>query len=151
MAACSRSLPTRRRWFFTLSLVATVGVIAVGLLLWQAVGLGSLAVVSERVGQVRPYLSGLRFALIGLLALAWPRLPALWWGGRDWAESQRSRWMALRWRVVGWLLVIELVLGQNVVLGAQCDACSAPVGTAPGTAQINLIGRFLGTISGLVP
>ncbi|MDZ7753233.1 MAG: hypothetical protein U5S82_16655 [Gammaproteobacteria bacterium] len=127
MAACSRSLPICRRWFFTLSLVALAGVIAVGLLLWQAVGLGSLAVVSERVGQVKPYLGWLRLALITLLALAWPRLPALWWGSRDGAESQRSRWMALRWRVVGWLFVIELVLGQN------------------------LMGRFLGTIPGSFP
>ena len=34
--------------------------------------------------------------------------------------------MALRWRVIGWLVVIELVLGQNP------------------------IGRFLGAISGLL-
>jgi hypothetical protein len=123
MAAFSSGASLRRRWFLTLSLIAAIGVIAVGLALWQAVELSSLSTVSERVAAARPFASSIRFAFIGVLALAWPRLPALWarTNGND--ERAHSRWLALRWRVVGWLLVIELVLGQN------------------------LIGCFLGTIS----
>jgi len=124
MAAFSSGAHLRRRWFLTLSLAAAIGVIAVGVVLWQAVGLTSLSTVSERIAAAKPFANALRFALIGLLALTWPRLPALWTGviGED--DRAHVRWMALRWRVVGWLLVIELVLGQN------------------------LIGRFLGAISG---
>ena len=123
MAAFSNGAQLRRRWFLTLSLVAVGGVIAVGLVLWQAVELNSLSTVSERVAAAKPFASAIRFALIGLLALAWPWLPALWAGADGNDDRTHARWMALRWRVVGWLIVIELVLGQN------------------------LIGRFLGAIS----
>lgn len=126
MAAFSNGAPLRRRWFLTLSLVAVGGVIAVGLVLWQAVELNSLSTVSERVAAAKPFASAIRFALIGLLALAWPWLPALCAGADRNEARTHARWMALRWRVVGWLIVIELVLGQN------------------------LIGRFLGVISGPV-
>lgn len=115
MAACSNGAFLRRRWFLTLSLIAAIGVIAVGVLLWQAVGLSSLSTVAERVGEARPYLSTMRFSLIGLLALAWPRLPALWAGVNGEDSRAYARWMALRWRAIGWLLVIELVLGQNLI------------------------------------
>lgn len=126
MAAFSNGAPLRRRWFLTLSLVAVGGVIAVGLVLWQAVGLSSLSTVSERVAAAKPFASAIRLALIGLLALAWPRLPVFWAGANGNDDRAHVRWMALRWRVAGWLLVIELVLGQN------------------------LFGRFLGAISGLL-
>ena len=70
MAAFSNGAQLRRRWFLTLSLVAVGGVIAVGLVLWQAVELNSLSTVSERVAAAKPFTSAIRFALIGLLALA---------------------------------------------------------------------------------
>jgi len=126
MAAFSNGAQLRRRWFFTLSLVAAIGAIAVGLALCQAVELKSLSTVSERVAAAKPFASAIRFALISLLALAWPWLPALWARTKGNDDRAHARWMALRWRVVGWLIIIELVLGQN------------------------LIGRFLGAISGPV-
>ncbi|MDN5869190.1 MAG: hypothetical protein L0H73_00480 [Nitrococcus sp.] len=121
MAAFSNGAALRRRWFFTLSLVAAIGVVTLGALLWQAVGLSSLSIVSERVAEVKPCLGILRFALISLLAIAWPRLPVLWTAAADDDGQATARWMALRWRVVGWLLVIELVLGQNLI-GRFLDA-----------------------------
>ena len=124
MAAFNNGAQLRRRWLLTLSLVAVGGVIAVGLVLWQAVELNSLSTVSERVAAAKPFASAIRFALICVLALAWPWLPALWAGADGNDDRTHARWMALRWRVVGWLIVIELALGQN------------------------LIGRFLGAISG---
>lgn len=126
MAVFSNGAQLRRRWFFTLSLVAAIGAIAVGSALWQAVDLSSLSTVSERIAAAKPFASAIRFALIGVLALAWPRLPALWARANGNDNRTHARWMALRWRIVGWLLVIELVLGQN------------------------LIGRFLGAMSGSV-
>ena len=109
MAACRNGTGWRRRWVFTLSLVAALAVIAMGVFLWQAVELNSLMTVSQRVDQAKPLLGGLRLTLIGLLALLWP-----WLRGRVDDEPVRARWMALRWRIVGWLLVIELVIGQNL-------------------------------------
>ena len=114
MAALSSSGGLRRRWFFTLSLVTALAAIAVGLLLWQVVALTSLSSMSERVIQAKPFLSGLRLALIGVLAILWPWLSSLWVGGANYQIIQARR-MALRWRVVAWLLVIELVIGQNLL------------------------------------
>ena len=125
MAAFSSGRSLRRRWFLILSLAAAIGVIAVGVLLWQIVGLSSLSTVSERVALAKPFASAIRFALIGVLVWAWPRLPALR-AEANAHDDRAARWISLRWRVAGWLLVIELVLGQN------------------------LIGRFLHTISGPV-
>ena len=127
MAAFSNGAQLRRRWFLTLSLVAVGGVIAVGLVLWQAVELNSLSTVSGRVAAAKPFASAIRFALIGLLALAWPWLPALWAGADRNDARTHARWMALRWRAVGWLIVIELVLGQNLIV-RFLGVVSGPVG-----------------------
>ena len=126
MAAFSNGAQLRRRWFLTLSLVAVGGVIAVGLVLSQAVELNSLSTVSERVAAAKPFASAIRFTLIGLLALAWPWLPALWAGADGNDDRTHARWMALRWRVVGWLIVIELVLGQNLI-GRFLGAIARPI------------------------
>ncbi|MER3352961.1 MAG: hypothetical protein RLQ73_03260 [Hoeflea sp. D1-CHI-28] len=88
---------------------------AIGLALWQAVELSSLSSVAERVETVKPHLSAFRLAVIGLLALTWPRLPALWTGACGDDRQAYERWMALRWRVVVCLFVIESVLGQSLV------------------------------------
>ena len=109
MAACRNGTGGRRRGFFTLSGVAALAVVAVGVVLWQGVELSSLSVVSQRVDQAKPLLGGLRLALIGLLVLFWP-----WLYGRLDDEPARARWRALRWRIAGWLLVIELIIGQNL-------------------------------------
>lgn len=113
MAACSNGTGLRRRWFLTLSLVAAAAVIVLGGVLWQAIELSSLTAVSERMDRLMPLLGGLRLALIGALAAVWPWLSSLTSRADD--EAAQARWMALRWRVVGWLLVIELVLGQNLL------------------------------------
>lgn len=105
----------RHRWSVTLSLIAAIGMIAVGAILWQAVGVTSLATVSEQITAAKPFASALRVALIGLLAIAWPwlrrRQPCA--NGQD--DHADTHWKRLRWRVVGWLTIIELVLGQNLI------------------------------------
>jgi hypothetical protein len=126
MAAFNSGRRLRRHWFLTLSLVATIGVIGLGVVLWQAVALSSLSSVAERVTAAKPFLSALRFTLIGLLALAWPRLVAHHAGAHGGNHEARVYWMALRWRIVGWLLVIELVLGQNLI-GRFLGAISRPI------------------------
>lgn len=115
MAACRSGAGLRGRWFCILSVVAALAVIAVGLLLWQAMALSSLTTVSEVVTEAGPFLSGLRLALIGMLAVVWPRLASLAQSAGVDPPVNGARWMALRWRVAAWLLVIELILGQNLL------------------------------------
>lgn len=101
-----------RLWFRTLSLLAAAAVIILGIILWQAVELDSLTTVSEQVDNWVPILGGLRLALIGLLAAAWHWIPVLVTRAND--PLSPAHWMALRWRVIGWLLALELVIGQNL-------------------------------------
>ena len=104
----------RGRWLVILSLLALGCSMAVGAFLWLAVELHTLASIADQVAQAKPLMSGLRFGLIAMLAIAWPILGTLERRGRE-ADGARHRWLAMRWRVVGWLLVIELVIGQNVL------------------------------------
>ncbi len=64
---------------------------------------------------MKPLLTGIRCLLIALLAMGWPLIVnALHrWGRID--EAQAATLLALRWRIVTWLVVIELVLGQNLL------------------------------------
>jgi hypothetical protein len=113
MAGFGDGTGVRRRWLITSSLVAALAAIVFGVLLWNAGELSSLAAVSERVEEAKPLMSALRLALIGLLAALWPWLPRL--GVRLGAATETARgWMALRWRIVVWLLAIELIVGLNL-------------------------------------
>ena len=127
MAGSSNGFFSRRAGFLGLSLLAIVLVLVVGVLLWQAVALTSLAEVGQTVDQFKPIAAGIRLLLIGLLAIiAWPRLVASATRTRNDDERTQVHWLALRWRVIGWLLVIELVLGQNL-LGRFLAAIHGPV------------------------
>ncbi|MEM7669220.1 MAG: hypothetical protein AAF317_08715, partial [Pseudomonadota bacterium] len=114
-AVLSSTAPARRRWFVTLSLIAALGMIAVGAILWQTVGLTSLSKVAEQITTAKPFATALRFTLIGLVAIAWPRLRRRQPKANRQDDLADRSWMALRWRVIGWLLIIELVLGQNLI------------------------------------
>ncbi len=115
MAGSSRAISSRRRWFLGLSLLGLALVMTVGALLWQAVELTSLARVSEWIEDIKPVAGGIRLLLIGLLALFWPWLVAFAARTRNADDRTKVHWLALRWRVTGWLLVIELVLGQDLL------------------------------------
>ena len=115
MAVFSKAPTMCRRWFIGLSFLAFGLVFAVGALLWQAAELASLSTVSEQVARLKPFAGAIRLLLIGILAALWPRLVdlAVRYGRVNAAE--RSKLYALRWRVVAWLLIIELIIGRDLV------------------------------------
>lgn len=114
MAVFSKAPSMRRRWFIGLSFLAVGLIFAVGALLWQAAEFSSLSTVSEQVAWLKSFAGAIRLLLIGMLAALWPRLVdlAVHYGRVDAAE--RSRLHALRWRVVAWLLIIELIIGRDL-------------------------------------
>jgi hypothetical protein len=114
MAASSKATAMHRRGLLGLTLLSVVLTIGVGALLWQVVELSSVAAVSAQIDQIKPIASGIRLALICLLAAIWPSMVRLAHRSGRANDSQRDNLLALRWRLVGWLLVIELVLGQNL-------------------------------------
>lgn len=105
----------RRRGLLAFSLLALLLGATVGLGLWHVVGVDSLARVGTAVARLSVLASAVRGVLIGALALAWPRL-LTWLQERDSiTASDRAILLAARWRIVGWLLIIELLLGQQLL------------------------------------
>lgn len=116
-----------RRGLLGLSLLAVVLAAGIGVLLWQAVELSSVAQVAARIDELKPVATGIRLALIGLVAALWPRLISLAHRAGRIGKEQRDALLAQRWRLVGWLVVIELVLGQEL-LGRFFAATTGAVG-----------------------
>lgn len=105
----------RRRWFVLLTLLAFSLALAAGGILWQAVETSSVSAMQTRVEAMKPVFTGIRLLLIALVTLAWPLVTQrLYRGGRIDA-AQATVMKVLRWRLVTWLVVIELVLGQNLL------------------------------------
>ncbi len=98
-------------WFTGLALALSA---IVGLYLWHWVQATSLKSVETAVSRLTPIMSIARLALIALVAGCWN--PALLFYARHMRLDMktRQRLMALRWRVVIWLMVLELVIGQEI-------------------------------------
>ena len=107
----------RRRWFIGLSFLAVGLILAVGALLWQAAELASLTTVSEQVARLKPFAGAIRLLLIGVLGALWPWLVDLAVRYGRVHAAERSKLYALRWRVVAWLLIIELIIGRDLFSG----------------------------------
>ena len=116
-----------RRGLLGLSVLAVVLAAGIGVLLWRAVELSSVAQVAARVDELKPFATGIRLALIGLVAVLWPWLIGVAYQAGHIGEERRDGLLAQRWRLVGWLLVIELVLGQDL-LARFCAAITGAVG-----------------------
>ena len=116
----------RRRWFVGLSLLAVGLIFAMGSLLWQAAELSSLSAISEQVARLKTFTGVTRLLLIAMLAALWPWLVDLANRSRRVDAAERSRLHALRWRVIIWLLIIELMIGQDL-FGRFFLATSGPV------------------------
>ena len=108
-------LVLHRRWFFLLTLLAFALALVTGGILWHLVGEFSVIDIQIRIDSMKPLFTGIRLVLIVLVAVAWPFVTNNLhrWGRID--ESQATMMLALRWRVVTWLVVIEMVLGQNLL------------------------------------
>ena len=105
----------RRRWFFLLTLLAFGLALGVGGVLWYSVQASSVITMQTRIQGLKPILTGIRVSLITLVAIAWPWLTKSLHRWRHLDTAQAATLLALRWRIVTWLVVIELVLGQNLL------------------------------------
>lgn len=115
MAAFRNGFPMRRRWFVLLTLLAFTLALGIGALLWQSVQTTSVVAVQTRIEVMKPVFTAIRLLVIGLVALLWPAVIRTLhqWGRVD--EAGVERLLLLRWRVVTWLVVIEVMLGQNLL------------------------------------
>ena len=122
-----RSPPLRRRrWTLALTLLAFALALAIGGLLWQSVETSSVLVIQESVKALKPVFTAMRLSVIAVIALTWSPLVSAVCGWQECDEPRRAALLALRWRIILWLIVIELVLGQNL-LGHFLDTFRSPV------------------------
>lgn len=115
MAASRNGIAMRRRWFVLLTLLAFGLALGIGVFLWYSVQTSSVAAIQTRIEVMKPVATAIRLLLIGLIALAWPATTRALhrWGRID--EVGVGHLLSLRWRIVTWLVVIELLLGQNIL------------------------------------
>ena len=106
---------TRRRGLLAFSLLALLLTAIVGIGLWHVVAVDSLARVGAVVAHLSALASVVRGVLIGAIALLWPRLLACLQKRESITASDQAVLLAARWRIVGWLLIIELLLGQQLL------------------------------------
>ncbi len=105
----------RRRWFFLLALLAFSLTLVAGSILWHSVETSSVNEIQIRVDAVKPIFTGIRLSLIALVAVAWPFVTRNLHRWERIDEVQATIMLASRWRIVTWFVVIELVLGQNLL------------------------------------
>ena len=99
-----------------MSLTTVLLVLLVGFFLWGSVQTQSAQSVREHIERWQPMLTGMRWALIGVFALGWPYI-CHWLARSGRVSDDNARELTgLRWRIVGWLVVIELILGQRVLV-----------------------------------
>jgi hypothetical protein len=87
-----------------------------GSVLWNSIQTHSVQTLRDQLDSWRPLFAGIRWTLIGSVALGWPVLCRCLVRSCYPGNSKTRQLIDLRWRVVGWLLVIELILGQNVLV-----------------------------------
>jgi hypothetical protein len=115
MAVFRSGFAMRRRGFLLLTLLAFALALGAGGILWQSVESSSVSEVRTRIDALKPVFDSFRLGLIVMLAISWPLLVK---GLHRWGrinEAQTITFLALHWRVVTWMVVIELALGQNLL------------------------------------
>lgn len=115
MAVFRNGFPMRRRWFVLLTLLAFTLALGIGAFLWNAVQATSVVTIQTRIEMMKPIFSAIRLLVIASVAMSWPAVARTLhrWGRVD--EGGAARLLSLRWRIVTWLVVIELLLGHNLL------------------------------------
>lgn len=99
-----------------MSLVTALLTLLTGFFLWNSVQTHSVISIREHILQWQPVLSAIRWALISGLEIVWPGL-CLWLVESDRINAGKAQQLkSCRWRIVGWLIVIELILGQSLLV-----------------------------------
>jgi hypothetical protein len=110
---------SKRKGLLLLSLTATLIALITGLVLWDSIQTHSIQSIRNHLDHWQPLLTAIRWTLIGGLALGWQLLCRLWIRARNLSHLEAHQLITLRWRIVGWLVVIELTLGQGVFIKAM--------------------------------
>ncbi len=105
----------KRRGFLVLTLLALVLSAVVGAVLWQRVQTTSLAAVEAEWQLRAPLLAGVRLSLIALIAVFWQPITRMLVKHEALGTEDPAVLANQRWRILTWLVVLELILGQEML------------------------------------
>lgn len=90
----------------------------VGYLLMHRLQTDSVQSVQQSIEDWRTTLTAIRWAVIAVIAFGWNHLVAWLADAEILNRAKATRLTDLRWRAVTWLVLLELVLGQGVLVNA---------------------------------
>ncbi len=105
----------KRPWFLRLCVLTIVSAIMIGAVLMVSLKSTSLESLQSSIDDYRTKMTAIRLTIIGLIALIWPKLVQHTERSGAISIERSTELRKLRWRIVGWLLVIELLLGQDLI------------------------------------
>ena len=106
---------SKRRWFLLLCVLTIISAIVIGAVLMALLQSASLESLQSSIDDYRINMTVARLSLIGLIALIWPRLVQSTELTGAISIERSAELKNLRWRIISWLLLIELLLGQNLL------------------------------------
>ncbi len=112
------NLRSRRKNFLLFTTMAVLLTALVGYLLMHRLQTDSVQSVQQSIEDWRTTLTAIRWAVIAVVALGWNHLIAWLADAKILSQAKANRLTGLRWRVVTWLVLLELVLGQGVLVSA---------------------------------
>ena len=107
-----RAQRRKRRWARRLTLLAIISALIGGAVLWQCLSLSALDSTANQMLELKNKASVVRLFVIALLFMTWPWAVRL---GTRIVGPSASHLRDARVRACGWLLVIELLVGQNLL------------------------------------
>lgn len=84
-----------------------------GLLIWSRYQ--SLPMIANQLDHAWPWMMVWRLTVYVLVIGGWPRWVAGLGRRYDWTAAFSQQLLQLRWRLAGWLVVLELLLAWNLV------------------------------------
>jgi len=108
----------RRKGFLLFTTMAVLLTALVGYLLMHRLQTDSVQSVQQSIDAWRTALTAIRWTLIVVVALGWNHL-VVWLADTGILSQPKAAWLTgLRWRAVSWIVLLELVLGQGVLVNA---------------------------------
>lgn len=105
----------KRRWFLRLSAVALLGAIVSARVLLMTLKHTDIQTLGNSIQNYRYAGTVIRLSGIVLISLVWRSLVSASETSGHISRERSAELMALRWRITTWLMVIELLVGQNLI------------------------------------
>ena len=112
---CSNTRP-RRKGFLLCTTVAALLTAGAGYLLMHRLQTESIQSIQQTMNTWRVALTLLRWGVIAVVAFSWSYIVQCFSASGKLSSVHAEYLAGLRWRVVTWLILLELVLGQGMVV-----------------------------------